>query len=129
MKKAKRWAAALFFAVAVLAPITAFAQDDPPPADDPSAGAEFVGLTFSAGLTVAVVQLIRRTGIVNKVPGFVRPLVAAVIGLGAVYLSNLLGIEIDLSPIAALFAAGGGASLLFGVGKEAGLLKSSGTGK
>lgn len=110
--------------VFLLVPAVAFAQDTPPPAE-PSALAEFIGLLFSSGLTVAVVQLIRRTGVVDLVPGFIRPLIAAGIGIGAVYLSNAIGITVDLSPIAALFGAGGGATLLFGLGKEAGLLKSS----
>lgn len=129
MKNAKRWAAVLFVVAFSLVPVLAFGQDPEPPAG-PSAGGEFVGLTFSAGLTMALVQLLRRTGAVDLVPGFVRPLIAVAIGFGAVYLSNLLpGITIDLSPIAALFAAGGGASLFFGIGKEAGFLKSSGAGK
>lgn len=96
--------------------------------EEPSALAEFIGLLFSGGLTVAIVQLLRRLGIVNKVPGFLRPVIAAAIGFGAVALSNYLGIVVDLSPIAALFAAGGGATWLFDVGKEAGLFKSSSSG-
>lgn len=114
---------ALLFSALILAPAVAFAQEPPP--TDPSTLAEFVGLLFSSGLTVAIVQLLRRTGAVDAIPGFVRPLIAAGIGIGAVYLSNALGIQIDLSPIAALFGAGGGAAILFGIGKEAGLLKSS----
>ena len=122
-----RWAAALFVVVLSLIPVLAFGQDAEP---GPSAGGEFVGLTLSAGLTVAFVQLIRRRGLVDKVPGVLRPAIVAVLGLGGVYLSGLIpGVEIDLSPIASLFAAGGGASLLFGIGKAAGFLKSSGAGK
>lgn len=119
MKNAKRWAA-VFFAVAFsLVAVLAFAQDTDPSLAVPSTGGEFVGLTFSAGLTMAIVQLLRRTGAVDKVPGFLRPLIAGAIGFGAIYVSNLLpGVTIDLSPIATLFAAGGGASLFFGMGKE-----------
>lgn len=114
----------VLFSFLMLVPAVAFAQDTPPPTE-PSTLAEFVGLLFSSGLTVALVQLLRRTGAVDAVPGFIRPLIAAGIGIGAVYLSNALGIQIDLSAIAALFGAGGGATLLFAIGKEAGLLKSS----
>ncbi len=119
MKQWQRWTTLLFVVLLMFVPILAFGQDegggDP---EMPSALAEFLGLLFSGGLTMALVQLLRRLGVVDKVPGFVRPLIAAGIGFGAVWLSQRLGVPIDLSPIAALFAAGGGASLLFGIGKE-----------
>ena len=125
-KNWKRWVTIFFVTLFVFVPLLAFGQDNG--GEDPSAGAEFVGLLFSSGLTMGFVQFLRRLGVVGFVPAFARPLIAAAIGFGAVYLSNLIGVTIDLSPIAGLFAAGGGSTLLFGIGKEWGL-KSSGKGK
>ena len=127
MKNWTRWATILFVVLFSLVPILAFGQGNGDNGD-PSVGAEFLGLLFSSGLTMALVQLLRRLGVVDLVPAFTRPLIAAVIGFGAVYLSNLIGVSIDLSPIAGLFAAGGGSTLLFGIGKELGL-NTSGKGK
>ena len=115
MSRWKRWATVLFVVLFMSVPLLAFGQDN---GGEPSAGAEFLGILFAGGLTAAIVQLLRRLGIVDLVPGFTRPLIAAGIGFAAVWFSNLIGVPIDLSPIAALFAAGGGGSLLFGIMKE-----------
>lgn len=115
MSRWKRWATIFFVVLFMSIPLLAFGQDN---GGDPSAGAEFLGILFAGGLTAAIVQLLRRLGIVDLVPGFTRPLIAAGIGLAAVWFSNLIGVQVDLSPIAALFAAGGGGALLFGMAKE-----------
>lgn len=125
MKNRTGWATIIFVVLFSLVPLLAFGQDeggDP----EPNLAKEFVGLLFSGGATVALLQLIRRTGIVATVPGWARPLIATAIGFGAVSLSSYLGMTVDLSSIEALFAGGGGATLLFALGKELGFLKSTG---
>ena len=134
MTRWSKWTGFLLVLFLTLAVGVAFGQETPPlePPAGPSAVQEFIGLLFSGGLTVALVQLLRRLGVVGMVPGFVRPLIAAGVGLAAVWLSNQIGIQVDLSPIAALFAAGGGSTLLFGMMKELPgkfALESSGPGK
>lgn len=111
-----RWATIVFVVLFSLVPILAFAQDDGGEVG-PSLGKEFLALLFSGGLTVGIVQLIRRTGIVDKVPSFTRPLIAAGIGFAAIWLTSYLGLTVDLSPIAMLFAGGGVPAFLFAVGK------------
>ena len=57
-------------------------------------------------------------------------MLAGVIGIGttaaSAYLLSNFGIEVDLSAIAAFFGAGGGATALFAIGKNLGLLTSKG---
>jgi len=110
MKKA--W---LLVLLLLVVPVMMVAQEVAPEATEalPDWGAEFIALLLSGGVTVAVVQLLRRLGVVNKIPGALRPIIASFIGMGAVMLSQYLGFEVDFSPLVALFAAGGGSAVMF----------------
>lgn len=105
-----------FMIVVLLWTAVAFAQGEELPVG-PAAWAEFIALSLGSGVTVAVVQLLRKLGVVSLIPAFLRPIIAMGIGLAAVKLSAFLGVTVDLSALQAIFA-GGGATALFGIGKE-----------
>lgn len=129
MRKRTRW-----FLLVVMLLLTAtavgFAQDEPPVPPEPSALAEFITLLFSGGVVTALLQLFRRINLLTLIPGWLRPVLAGAIGIGAAaattYLLENFGIGVDLSPIVAFFGAGGGATALFAIGKELGRLNHSG---
>ncbi len=118
----------LLVIILMVFPAMAMAQGDE--LVEASLMAEFVTFLFGGGLTAAIVQLLRRIGILNYIPALVRPMLAGFIGIGAMtaseYLASTFGILIDFSPIVELFGGGGGAMALFSMGKEAGVLTSKG---
>lgn len=113
-----------FLILILLSATTALAQGEELPAE-PAVWAEFIALSLGSGVAVAVVQVLRRLGLVALVPSFLRPILAMGVGVLAVKLSAILGVTVDLSALEALFA-GGGATAIFGIGKELGLFDSKG---
>lgn len=104
--------------------------EEPAPPAGPSALWEFIGLLVNGGLSMALVQFFRRIKLLSLIPAFLRPVLAGGIGIGVsaltAYVLTNFGVELDLSAIVAFFAAGGGASMLFGMGKELGVVKHEG---
>jgi len=125
----KRWLW-LLAVMLLMATALAFAQEEPPVPPEPSALAEFITLLFSGGVVTALLQLLRRLNVLTLIPGWIRPVLAGGIGIGAVwvtaYLLENFGIVVDLSEIVAFFGAGGGATALFAMGKELGKLNHAG---
>lgn len=73
-------------------------------------------------LVMVVVQLIKKwIPVINKKIPWLLPIIAGAAGPGIAtlqtYLSTLLGVNIDLSPIAAIFT-GGSAVALYQIGKQ-----------
>ncbi len=118
-----------FVLLLLLFPVIALAQDsgEPPAA---SATWEFVGILISGGLVAALLQLFRRINLLSLIPDWLRPVLAGGVGIGTTWLTAYalanFGIELDLSAIVAFFGAGGGATALFAIGKNLGLLNSAG---
>lgn len=129
MRRLLKWALVALTFLFVYTAVVA-AQGEPPPPAEPSAGWEFLALAFSSGITTALVQLFRRINLLSLIPDFLRPVIAGVVGIGATALTAFVlqryGVELDLNAIVAFFGAGGGATALFGIGKNLGLLNSKG---
>ncbi len=77
----------------------------------------------AGGLTM-IGQLLRRWGIPERMPAWARPLVGPALGLLAAALNQQLGFPVDLSIIEGVLL-GTTASVIFGVGKGAGVLTST----
>lgn len=129
MRKRSRWLLLLVMLVLTMSAVV-LAQEEPPVPPEPSALAEFITILFSGGVVTALLQLFRRINLLTLIPGWLRPILAGGIGIGAVaataYLLENFGIVVDLSPIVAFFGAGGGATALFSMGKELGKLNHQG---
>jgi len=78
---------------------------------------------INSGVVIGVVQLIKKwLPVLNDKVPWIIPILAGAIGPGIAviqnWLSTVLGVPIDLSPIAAIFT-GGTAVALYQVGKQA----------
>ena len=111
------------FTIAILLCATAaWAQGQP--ASEAGFGGELLAITFNAGLTAAVVELLLRKGmpILRKQFPWFLPILSMIAAPGIAYitqaLSGALGHPVDLSPITAVLT-GSLASSAFKVVKEA----------
>lgn len=110
----------VFFAVFLLMPLAAFAQDVEEPGGDPWT---YVALVFNVGVVAALVQLLKlyvMPWLKEKAP-YLIPIIGIAIGIAGALVLQATGI--DLSPIGDLFGAGIASGALasagFAVAKEA----------
>ena len=118
----------VFVLLLFLFPVIAMAQGSSEP--EPSTAWEFIGILISGGLVAALLQLFRRMNLLSLIPSWLRPVLAGGVGIGTAWLTAYalanFGIDLDLSAVVAFFGAGGGATALFAMGKNLGLLNSAG---
>lgn len=126
-----------FVAPGMLADESAVAsQPQPAPSSEPEPSEPVGGVwggiltwLFSATGLMLIGQLLRQTGIPQKIPGWARPLIGPLLGMAAAALSGLLGFVPDLSILEGILL-GTTAAVMFDSAKEAGLVKSTkGTGR
>ena len=100
-----------------------FGQDVPAEPAEPGPGQEFLEYLVNGVIVVTLVQALRIFNLVERIPAFARPLLASVVGAGAVYLSTWAGFNVDLSGLEAILGGammGGAGTQLFGVLKGLG---------
>lgn len=116
-----RFIAWFHVALAFLLASSAFAQEEPPPVEEPVNWLAYAAVAVNAVLVPLAVQVLKPLW--AKAPAFVKTVVPLVAGslltMAGLYLSEVLGAPVDLSPLVELFlgaTVGLGATMTFKMG-------------